>query len=298
MKRAPRARPRSNTPPLAHLPSAPGRTRARTASSRLAGKVPTRCSRPASPTRSSTTTPPAKLVDCGHRHRSTQLRVHRGRRVRRNLGLPRPGQRPGPRPDDGILAPVGPRRRRRDAADLTERTGLACPRLRRQRRLVQGQRHRVLHRQRRPRALRREPRKRRRTSLADCPPDFETSGSHTASGTVADKAGNVSGAGTLAVHVDATPPSLQIECPATAQVAQAEVTALVTASDAESGLASDPSGTVADRHHTPRPRHRDAHGGGQRGARNEPLVHHAGDRVPARIRALHGGARGRSRQAN
>ena len=76
------------------------------------------------------------------------------------------------------------------------------------------------------------------------PQTFETSGSHTANGTVADKAGNVSGAGTLTVHVDATPPSVQIECPATAQVAQAEVTALVTASDAESGLASDPSGTV------------------------------------------------------
>ena len=39
------------------------------------------------------------------------------------------------------------------------------------------------------------------------PQTFETSGSHTASGTVADKAGNVSGAGTLTVQVDATPPT-------------------------------------------------------------------------------------------
>lgn len=73
---------------------------------------------------------------------------------------------------------------------------------------------------------------------------FNTSGSHIASGTVADKAGNVSSAATLAVQVDATAPSLSVECPATVIVRQAGVTATVTASDGESGLASDPSGTV------------------------------------------------------
>jgi hypothetical protein len=72
---------------------------------------------------------------------------------------------------------------------------------------------------------------------------FSTSGSHTASGTVADYAGNVSAAGTLVVQVDATPPTLEIECPAQVNVSEG-ASATVRASDAQSGLASDPSGTV------------------------------------------------------
>jgi hypothetical protein len=73
---------------------------------------------------------------------------------------------------------------------------------------------------------------------------FETSGSHTASGTVADKVGNISEPGTLIVQVDATAPELEIKCPATALVGEAGVEAKFAASDGESGLASDPSGTV------------------------------------------------------
>ncbi len=73
---------------------------------------------------------------------------------------------------------------------------------------------------------------------------FETSGSHTACGTVADNVGNVSAQGCLTVQVDATPPSLQITCPATAMVGEEGVVATVTASDDQSGLAVDPSGTV------------------------------------------------------
>ncbi|HEY0517286.1 MAG TPA: hypothetical protein VGD00_09205 [Solirubrobacteraceae bacterium] len=76
------------------------------------------------------------------------------------------------------------------------------------------------------------------------PQTFATSGSHTASGTVADKAANVSAPATLVVQVDATAPSLEIQCPATALVGEAGVTATVTASDGESGLASDPSAVV------------------------------------------------------
>ena len=76
------------------------------------------------------------------------------------------------------------------------------------------------------------------------PETFETSGSHEACGTVADNVGNVSAPGCLTVQVDATPPSLEISCPATALVGEAGVTATVIASDAYSGLASDPSGTV------------------------------------------------------
>ncbi len=76
------------------------------------------------------------------------------------------------------------------------------------------------------------------------PQTFETSGKHLASGTVADYAGNVSEPGTLEVFVDATPPSLEIKCPATALVGESRVEATVTASDAYSGLKVDPSGKV------------------------------------------------------
>jgi hypothetical protein len=73
---------------------------------------------------------------------------------------------------------------------------------------------------------------------------FSTSGSHTACGSVADKAGNVSAPGCLTVQVDATPPSLEITCPTTTSIGEPGVTATVTASDSYSGLASDPSGQV------------------------------------------------------
>ena len=76
------------------------------------------------------------------------------------------------------------------------------------------------------------------------PQTFTSSGTHTASGTVADLVGNVSSAATLTVQVDATPPSLEVHCPATALVGRTGIIATVTASDGESGLASDPSGTV------------------------------------------------------
>jgi hypothetical protein len=76
------------------------------------------------------------------------------------------------------------------------------------------------------------------------PQTFTTDGAHEASGAVADFAGNVSAASSLTVQVDATPPSVQVSCPATADVGQSGVQATVTASDGQSGLATDPSGTV------------------------------------------------------
>jgi hypothetical protein len=75
------------------------------------------------------------------------------------------------------------------------------------------------------------------------PAVFNTSGSHLASGTVADKAGNVSAAGTLTVQVDATAPTVEVSCPAKAQIG-ASASATVTASDGQSGLAVNPSGTA------------------------------------------------------
>jgi hypothetical protein len=47
------------------------------------------------------------------------------------------------------------------------------------------------------------------------------------------------------VVVDETPPTLEITCPATAVLGQSGLTATVTAADGQSGLALDPSGTVA-----------------------------------------------------
>jgi hypothetical protein len=76
------------------------------------------------------------------------------------------------------------------------------------------------------------------------PQTFTTDGAHEASGAVADFAGNVSAVSSLTVQVDASAPSLAIDCPATATVGQAGVHATVTAADGQSGLAVDPSGTV------------------------------------------------------
>ena len=75
------------------------------------------------------------------------------------------------------------------------------------------------------------------------PQTFNTDGSHTASGTVADNAGNVSAPGELTVQVDASAPTLEVNCPASTPVGSS-ASASVTASDAQSGLASDPSATV------------------------------------------------------
>jgi lysophospholipase L1-like esterase len=77
------------------------------------------------------------------------------------------------------------------------------------------------------------------------PQAFATDGAHEASGTVSDNVGNVSAPGALTVQVDASAPSLEVSCPAMAQVGQTGVSATVAASDRQSGLASDPSGTVA-----------------------------------------------------
>jgi lysophospholipase L1-like esterase len=69
------------------------------------------------------------------------------------------------------------------------------------------------------------------------------SGSFTDTATVKDYAGNASALTSSSVQVDATAPSLNVSCPATALL-NSSVSATVTASDGQSGLASDPTGTV------------------------------------------------------
>jgi X-Pro dipeptidyl-peptidase (S15 family) len=76
------------------------------------------------------------------------------------------------------------------------------------------------------------------------PQTFSTDGSHTACGTVQDKVGNVSLPGCLTVQVDASAPSVSVSCPAMVAIGS-KVAATVTASDGQSGLAVDPSGSVA-----------------------------------------------------
>jgi dienelactone hydrolase len=73
---------------------------------------------------------------------------------------------------------------------------------------------------------------------------FTTDGSHEASGTVTDNAGNTSAPGSLTVQVDASAPNVEVSCPATA-IFGSSATATITASDGQSGLASNPSGPVA-----------------------------------------------------
>jgi acyl-homoserine-lactone acylase len=72
---------------------------------------------------------------------------------------------------------------------------------------------------------------------------FNTDGTHEAGGTVADNVGNVSAQGTLSVQVDATAPSVEASCPAPVVIGAKGVNATVTASDGQSGLATDPSGS-------------------------------------------------------
>jgi hypothetical protein len=72
-----------------------------------------------------------------------------------------------------------------------------------------------------------------------------TSGSYTDYATVKDAVGNESGQASLTTQVDADAPSLSVTCPAAVLLGASGVTASVSASDSESGLASDPSGSVA-----------------------------------------------------
>ncbi len=74
---------------------------------------------------------------------------------------------------------------------------------------------------------------------------FDSSGSHTASGTVRDRAGNESATGSLTVQVDADAPSVAMVCPSTPLVLGSTASAGWTAADAESGLATPAAGSVA-----------------------------------------------------
>jgi lysophospholipase L1-like esterase len=69
-----------------------------------------------------------------------------------------------------------------------------------------------------------------------------SSGVFTDTTSVKDRAGNQSASATSTVQLDATPPSVSISCPGTVLLG-AKASAVVSASDGQSGLAEDPSGT-------------------------------------------------------
>ena len=74
---------------------------------------------------------------------------------------------------------------------------------------------------------------------------FDSSGSHTASGTVRDRAGNESATASVTVQVDADDPFVSLVCPSTPVLLGSTASASWTASDAESGLATPVSGSVS-----------------------------------------------------
>jgi len=73
---------------------------------------------------------------------------------------------------------------------------------------------------------------------------FDTSGLHTASATVRDRAGNESATVSLTVQVDADAPSVAIVCPSVPLALGETASAGWTAADAESGLATPAAGSV------------------------------------------------------
>jgi len=76
------------------------------------------------------------------------------------------------------------------------------------------------------------------------PVTHSTSGAFIDNATVEDLAGNTSEQSSLTVQVDATAPSLTVTCPSTVLL-NGKASATVAASDGQSGLVADPSGTVA-----------------------------------------------------
>jgi len=71
-----------------------------------------------------------------------------------------------------------------------------------------------------------------------------TSGAFTDEAALKDLVGNSSPTSSLATQVDATPPSLSVTCPSSVLL-NGKASATVVASDGQSGLASDPSGSVS-----------------------------------------------------
>jgi hypothetical protein len=74
---------------------------------------------------------------------------------------------------------------------------------------------------------------------------FNTSGSHTASGTVKDLADNESSAGSLTVQVDADKPQVTATCPSGTVLKGASASATWEASDAQSGLKTAATGSTS-----------------------------------------------------
>jgi lysophospholipase L1-like esterase len=81
-------------------------------------------------------------------------------------------------------------------------------------------------------------------SSIPAPVTHSTSGIFTDEATLADLVGNSSPTSSLTTQVDATPPSLSVTCPSSVLL-NGKASATVVGSDGQSGLASDPSGSVS-----------------------------------------------------
>jgi hypothetical protein len=77
------------------------------------------------------------------------------------------------------------------------------------------------------------------------PVTHSATGTYTDTATARDAVGNQSSQTSLTVQVDATVPSLGVTCPSAVLLNAAGVHATIAASDGESGLVSDPSGSPA-----------------------------------------------------
>ncbi|HEX2087467.1 MAG TPA: PxKF domain-containing protein [Solirubrobacteraceae bacterium] len=77
------------------------------------------------------------------------------------------------------------------------------------------------------------------------PVTYSTAGAHTAAGTVRDRAGNTSAAGSRVVRVDTAAPSVALACPATDVAQDSPAVATWTATDAGAGVSGAASGSVA-----------------------------------------------------
>jgi hypothetical protein len=78
------------------------------------------------------------------------------------------------------------------------------------------------------------------------PPESRAAtGAYTIGGVVRDAAGNESAPARMDVRVDADPPAVALVCPTVSLLVGQAATATVSASDGQSGLRRDPSGTLA-----------------------------------------------------
>ena len=132
------------------------------------------------------------------------------------------------------------------APNAADRLGRPRAGLRGRRRLVQGHGHRLVRSERRPAAVRRQRRLGREPRDAQLAGDVQHRWIAPGERDGRRQRRQRLGAGhARRCRSTPSPPTVEVNCPATAPVGSAASATIVAASDGQSGLASDPSGTVA-----------------------------------------------------